>query len=381
MIIAFDANIHGQGHYFFNKAMLKALAIAFPEELRLYINREQASAHEGRIPQLTIQKIKVQGGGGIKNYWNAIHELFFVLAIIRKAERQKARFVVALSLGPIAHYIVKRKGQVKQYRVPILVCIHGELQALASGGPKVSSAGRLIKAAACLSVPGIFGIVLGGSIRDGLNALGYPIDRIFAIPHPYECADTIPRTLQANRLRFAAPGGAALIKGSHQLFSVAKAVYGAIGKTKAAFSFCGSWDSSLDRYDNGLALHGVAKTQLSVEEYDRCLAESDFFVYLYPKGSYELMASGALFDALRIGRPILALRTGYFEWAFKEAGEFGKLFDTLEELSEFIIAFARKPDTESYNAWLQGLSSARVLVSPRSIASMLVKGFSGLGIR
>lgn len=371
MIVAFDANIHGKGHAFFNRGMIRALLAGYRDDIELFINDEQAAMHDYGGPRLTIRPIKVYGGSRPLNLLNAALEAFRARGILKRAERAGARLVVALSLGPIAHYLLKRAALRRRPKAPVLVCLHGELQALVPEGPKVSSAGRLVAAAARISAPGALGLVLGDSIRRGLAERGYPTDRVLSMIHPYERQAGAPHSLGGAGVRAVAPGGAALIKGSHELFKLAAALRPEIEAGRLSLSFCGSWDPALDAYDNGLAAHGTAGAQLPIEEYDRRLTEADFFIYLYPRHSYELMASGALFDALRIGRPVLALRTGYFDWAFTAAGEFGRLFDGPEELAAFLRGFSRDPDRELYASWLSAIEKARDFVSPEALGPRL----------
>lgn len=62
----------------------------------------------------------------------------------------------------------------------------------------------------------------------------------------------------------------------------------------------------------------------------------DFILYLYPITSYKIMASGAILDALSLEKPIIALRNDYFSYIFEKFGDFGYLFDSLEDIMNFL---------------------------------------------
>lgn len=58
----------------------------------------------------------------------------------------------------------------------------------------------------------------------------------------------------------------------------------------------------------------------------------DFILFFYPKESYKITASGAIMDAISARKPILALKNDYFEYIFDKYGEFGYLFDEIDQM-------------------------------------------------
>lgn len=75
---------------------------------------------------------------------------------------------------------------------------------------------------------------------------------------------------------------------------------------------------------------------LSRNEMDNAISKLDYVVFLYPKESYKFTASGALFDAIDQEKQILALKNDYFNSIFKHCPQIGKLFNNIEELSNYI---------------------------------------------
>lgn len=78
------------------------------------------------------------------------------------------------------------------------------------------------------------------------------------------------------------------------------------------------------------------KRFLSRHEMDKAISKLDYVVFLYPNGSYKYTASGALFDAIDKEKQILALKNDYFNSIFKYCPQIGKLFNNVDELSNYI---------------------------------------------
>jgi putative glycosyltransferase len=92
---------------------------------------------------------------------------------------------------------------------------------------------------------------------------------------------------------------------------------------------------------------------------EKRIEDLDFILYLYPITSYKIMASGAILDALSFKRPIIALRNDYFSYIFEKFGEFGYLFDSLEDIINFlnqITLFSIDPTIFDYKMIQQRLS-------------------------
>lgn len=78
------------------------------------------------------------------------------------------------------------------------------------------------------------------------------------------------------------------------------------------------------------------KFHLNRDELENRINELDYIIYLYPRDSYNLMASGAILDAINMRKPIIALKNDYFCYMFEKFGHFGYLFDSIEEIAYFI---------------------------------------------
>ena len=87
--------------------------------------------------------------------------------------------------------------------------------------------------------------------------------------------------------------------------------------------------------DNGSSM-------LARKELEERADKLDFILFLYPNSSYELIASGAVLDAINIKKPILALKNNYFNYLFDKFGAFGYLAESVQELILIIETIEKK---------------------------------------
>lgn len=377
MIVAFDANIHGYGHAPFNRAFVEALLAGFGERIVLYVNPIQARLYrEGEaLSDLEVRVISVTGGTRLRNAWNAVRECFTVLKILRAGQTEGARLVFGLSVGPFALPLIKILAGKSRSAMRVAAVAHGELQDLL--GPSGGPASRVwwLRLALRMKNDSFVHIVLSDEFKDRLSTLGYDTVATLPIPHPYIANPVEVDRTPGAPLRVVAPGGSSTLKGSHRFFEVAAAVHALAGDNVASFCFHGSWDPALERWDNGLVEHADSKEQLEPDKYLEGLRRADLLVFLYPPGTYDLMASGALFDAIAVGRPVFALRTPYFDWVFRFLGPLGQLFDSVEELAKSLVAFATEPDAVLYRQWLESIERVRRVIAPEAVGERLASEF------
>ncbi|HUX36373.1 MAG TPA: hypothetical protein VMV44_00605 [Rectinemataceae bacterium] len=382
MIRVFDAQLAGHGHEQFNRAMALALRSGFGEDLVLSLNETQAAEWAKRpVAGIRVEGLAVKQSPGLGKLFGAIAECFAIRRILRKTEGEGSRFVFALSIGPVALWLFRRLPSARGSSLPFVVTLHGELQELASPKRGIASRAAWVRAALAGRSRNFQAIVLGRSIVAELEKEGIDVADFVAVPHPYSCPPVDLGRKAGRPLEIVAPGGTSLLKGSQEIFRLAGLVRDSLGDGAAHFALHGSWDPALSAFDNGLVEHSAFGRQLSPDLYDEGLRRADFFLFLYPPGSYRLMASGALLDAVRIGRPVLALRTPYFEEVFGMSGEIGRLFDSIEGIADFVAEFSQSLDGESYAFWLANLGSLRGKIDEVAVGSELARVVGNRGRR
>lgn len=227
----------------------------------------------------------------------------------------------------------------------ILICCHGEMEAIASD---INSKGLLSKILhrRCIKfflnpkvaiAGGIRFAVLGDSIRNNLEQYinGPKMARFVSLDHPYIFSDRPPiQTHKATTipLRVGTAGAISRSKGVDGLIAYAKAcrekgLNVSIRHTGRIFEA----ESELVQLAVDLpATHG----ELSRSQYDERLSALDYMLFFYNPHGYKITASGAIMDALAIRKPIIALRNDYFEYLFEKFGAFGYLVDDVDQMVE-----------------------------------------------
>ncbi len=87
---------------------------------------------------------------------------------------------------------------------------------------------------------------------------------------------------------------------------------------------------------------------LSRSQINNAIENLDYAVFLYEPDSYVLKASGAIIDAFRFAKPVIAIRSAMAESFFDTYGDIGYLCSDQEELKNTIIGLITKPDPVRY---------------------------------
>ena len=124
-----------------------------------------------------------------------------------------------------------------------------------------------------------------------------------------------------------------------------------INNNKIKFSITGKIFYDLDKLKklNIDLPNNLGKGLVPIDVLEARVKKLDFILYLYPTDSYQLMASGAILDALSLQKPIIALKNDYFDYIFKKFGEFGFLFESVEKIAEFLNHNSLKSTQSSFD--------------------------------
>lgn len=89
----------------------------------------------------------------------------------------------------------------------------------------------------------------------------------------------------------------------------------------------------------------------------------DYVLFFYYPDSYQLLASGAIFDAIVAGRPIIALQNDYFSYLFQKYGDFGYLETSPEQMVKRMEHILENGD-ERYTEFTQHLQQLKQKLHP-----------------
>lgn len=75
---------------------------------------------------------------------------------------------------------------------------------------------------------------------------------------------------------------------------------------------------------------------LAPDVYSNRILQSDLLVFFNEDTKYNLISSGSYFDCIKYRKPMIALKNAQWEYNFQKFGAIGKLFDSIDEMNDFI---------------------------------------------
>ncbi|GEM_PF-3992649 len=217
-------------------------------------------------------------------------------------------------------------------------------------------------------------ILLGESIRQNAMALLPKVrDKMVAIDHPF-----LPKSVTASGsaqaadgvIRIATVGAGTFDKGITRLNGVAE--YIAKQNLSIEISHIGKIDPRLNFVpDSRIQLPFHTDKMVAEQEYQEKLRQPDYFLYPYEAESYRLTASGALFEAFALKKPIIALRNDYFDHVLsKSEGKVGYLCADFDELLQTLHTLA-PAGSEEYKRMQQNAEALLGQFSPAAVGRQL----------
>ena len=137
-------------------------------------------------------------------------------------------------------------------------------------------------------------------------------------------------------------------------------------KNRFAFSIVGNIQTESSILEDTDICYETGDVPLSRDEYDRRIQELDYILYFYSSDAYKITASGAIFDAINMRKPIIAIRNDYFQYLFDTYGEFGYLVDDIYQMREMILKIDSKEMSRKWD-----FDSIQHKLLPESVATQL----------
>lgn len=213
-------------------------------------------------------------------------------------------------------------------------------------------------------------LVLGDSIKDNLCQL-YPsiAENIISICHPY-FLNSQDRYISQHVLTVGTIGVMKKGKGIDSLIELSENLCDEIEGGNLIIKSIGKIeDIDPSMYKNIQWVGG--KNLMPREFFESQIMNLDFVIFLYPPTAYKLTASGAIMDAVSMGKPIISLHNDYFDYLMKDAS-IGYLVDNITEMTNIIRYILRKKEKADFN---QGFENLREMVSISYNTSLLRLAF------
>lgn len=183
--------------------------------------------------------------------------------------------------------------------------------------------------------------VLGDIILKNLSNLltQDKLKQFHSIDHPYGFDKdlTFASIKKSNKLNLGTIGVFNEHKGGGLLIKLAQ-IFKTQGYNDIAFSITGKIDTEIEKLlELGIEIPiNRGNEMISIEEMKQRINKLNFILFFYNSETYKLTASGALFEAINMRKPIIALRNDYFEYIFSKFGKIGYLVDSVDEMATLI---------------------------------------------
>lgn len=129
--------------------------------------------------------------------------------------------------------------------------------------------------------------------------------------------------------------------------------------------------SDLNLEELGLIQLNKSSELLPQAIYSNYVSQMDYILFTYPLNSYRLTASGAALEAIWWEKPIIALKNHYLSYLFSKYGRLGILFDTIDELADYINKI-NDQEGEDLGIFKDNLKKAKEELLPRNVVKQLI---------
>lgn len=325
---------------------------------------ERVVWHQINVPPRRLRKF-------LPRFWQ---ESVMFYNVLRRLERcDKLLVASALETSLPALQLLSR---LLRFRVDTLVFFHGGLPQFLYSKKRqfVLSVGRPNR---------MKYVVLGSYIRDAVEIIVPSLrGHLVAVDHPYIFADQSRESIYPRKvLHLGFIGIASRAKGFDSYLKLIELVSRQPGMLKPPkFRLIGrvadDCAEPLERFVSGPfggQLHlPKSEGRIPLHEYGQEIASLDYIVMPYDAQAYRYVCSGAAMDAIQHARPIIALRSDFFEYFFRVCGDIGYMCNDLEEMSALIEKLSNGVDESRYRNQMACLMAARDKFSPRALAEALI---------
>lgn len=300
-------------HYEFNKNILKILS-SFERNINYIGDKEQIELFEFK-DNVKFHKININESSKIKRIGS------YVLNFL-KIRKYKEKIIIILNGIPLVIFLSKFIARNKKK----YIFLHGLDRLIENPTKREKYFIKMLKD----TTENINYIVLGKNIQKNLIKLIPEIkDKVFSIDHPYSFSKNNINKKFDDKIIISTCGITAYEKGLNNIYKF-------IDKIENNFEFKHIGKSINEIQDKYVKYFPYKNEVISQKKYKNLIDKLDYILILYPNDSYKLTASGIYFDCIKFNKPLLGLKNEYFEYMFEKYGEIGKLFNTIEEIIDYL---------------------------------------------
>lgn len=240
----------------------------------------------------------------------------------------------------------------------IIIICHGELELLKNNlaykpGLLGSMIRNLVKSfflnEHIVLAANIYFIVLGDILLLNLQGIVSKTiaDRFYCIDLPYVFNDIKTVNNNQKKINLGTVGEVEKNKNIKNIIYLAKIFQKEIQNDTLSLSIIGK---VLVNKDELLKAHiDISNNNLNRDEFNKKIENLDYILFFYDKDNYRYTASGAVFDAINLEKPILSFKNDYFCYLFNKYGNFGYLVDSIEEMATYMRKILLEGNKTKFN--------------------------------
>ncbi|WP_418991631.1 hypothetical protein [Alistipes sp.] len=362
-------------HEMFNAALLSMCLTAFERVEYVCHPSQQACIRrvlERHAPATDLKRVRFRPTAVVRREgpvgWVCRYALGALVNLWQLLTLPRGEQLIYTTNNPLGLWALNLLCRLRPRRV-VVVC-HGELELLAQCHPWWRASGwfgALLRRtfARTTLAPGLKCCVLGRSILRNLTPYVAPKNRaaFFSIDHPYFFSEAPAAPAPHAQLRVGTVGQLTPAKGLHRIVELAREIPVPLVVVGRTYGFDGHAACRNVRFvagaDNGF---------IPRERYDSEAAALDYLVFAYDPDGYRLTASGALFDALNLCRPVITLRNDYFDDVLRLRA--GYVVDTVNDMAALVRRLAAAwPENPDYSLFCENLLRLRAEFAVETVAS------------
>ncbi|MFA5973319.1 MAG: hypothetical protein WC780_13295 [Lentimicrobiaceae bacterium] len=193
---------------------------------------------------------------------------------------------------------------------------------------------------------------------------------VISINLPYFFKEiTVVRNKQSSILRFGYFGDLYNKKSTNGFSKLALEVHQESEKDKSKFILIGYIGDPIMRgkINSEIILPSIDRP-LEREQYDKYANMIDYAVYFFKPKSYALTVSASFYDALAYIKPIIAIKTPFFEYYFNIMGDIGYLCEDYNDMKTLIIDLIINKPTIKYAEQCNNIIKGRKILEVENLS-------------
>lgn len=368
--IVYEPWAHGEAHAEFNKAFLQTLSFIY-DEIVFWgeANHISVLAEYKYNKRIVFNPIKITNYGSLKG---KITSVFREICNIERIKKENKSVDIFFSYGA-AHSMLIAEKLLRNRKV--FYVQHGQIELINRNLSLLNLNHYILPALRKLPAKHKI-IVLADFIKDNLlKQCPYLEEKILSIDHPFISTDCKAENNDGKRdfseINIGTIGVGTKDKGIELLNDLASSFRNK--DTKTNFYHIGRIYHDVNIDEKLVKLPFKSESLIPREDFLQEISKLDFILFLYPKDSYKFTASGAIFDAFLLGKPVIALENDYFDYLFKKtANKIGFLCNDFEELKSQISKL-KSIGFEKYELLSRNSFEAIKVFSPEIVSGLLKK--------